>query len=317
MFWKFLKFWEQNVVIGWHVGDGIFGSVVEISLIIGAGLLVLKWFLKKNNWGEKWKEWEDHVMRGAFLLFAASFLIATFLIAPFLQSGNEPHPKIGETLPVPPQKPPKALPTIITPATPPPTPTGQTAQSQDQLESFNPEDGGTNSFTFRREQQSAQQAAGELIKRTNSLVWWNKLLPFCRYTLTALNDELVLWAAGHGDGLSAPSNYGQCLSTNIDDTIAEFEPTHIGLQENTNMNFIITISSPDGANHRYLTINSSKSSLEMDDQWGDTVRCHVHVYEGNPEFDDDNIVPNTNADKMIAASIKEMVEGQYWALTNK
>ena len=317
MFWQWLIFWKENIHKGWEFGDGLFGFIIELSLIIGGGLLFLKWIFRKINWAEKWKEWEDHLMKGAFVVFALSFLIATFFIAPFLQYEEVAHPKVSEALPIPSKKPILAL---ITSPVSIPIPQIQTKQTQklpdetqSQPENYNLGNDNSNSIPSRFKQLADQNAAKELADKSNCLYWWNLYLPYYRHALISLNNQLVIWGTAHGDGISEPSNYGQCLATNIDDTIGKFDPTHIGMQKNTNMFFNVTVTENDQNHHRKLIINSSLSSLEMEGEWGQSCYCKIHI---KPSFDDYFETNNANARVMIDSSLKELVDGQYYALTN-
>ena len=77
---EFLKYWLHNFSVGFHFGGGVFSYISGICAFISAGL-----FLLKKHYQHKWKRWEQIIMRTAFCLFVISFIIATFLVAPFLK----------------------------------------------------------------------------------------------------------------------------------------------------------------------------------------------------------------------------------------
>jgi hypothetical protein len=84
MVWQFIQYWLHNCSIGLHFGNGIFKYISEICVLISAGL-----FLFKKCYQQKWEQWEQIIMKTAFYLFIISFLVATFLVAPFLESESD------------------------------------------------------------------------------------------------------------------------------------------------------------------------------------------------------------------------------------
>jgi len=61
--------------VGWQVGDGIFGTIIEVSLLISGLLLGLKHISKKyHKWSEIWTGWEDNVMKIAFAIWGPILL---------------------------------------------------------------------------------------------------------------------------------------------------------------------------------------------------------------------------------------------------
>lgn len=77
---EFLKYWLQCFYIGWRFGYGLFSYIAGLCLLISTGLFIFKKYNKRS-----WKNWEQFIMKTAFYLFIVSFIIATFLVAPFLQ----------------------------------------------------------------------------------------------------------------------------------------------------------------------------------------------------------------------------------------
>jgi hypothetical protein len=76
---EFLQFWWQNIVTGWHLGSGIFGTIETISVI---GAIILGCLQRYRH---KKERWESITMKIALGLLVVSFLGSTFLVAPFLQ----------------------------------------------------------------------------------------------------------------------------------------------------------------------------------------------------------------------------------------
>jgi len=327
MFWKWLIFWKENIHTGWEIGDGIFGFIIEVSLIIGGGLLILKLFLKSFNWDEKWKGWEDHLMKIAFVIFAISFLIATFFIAPFLQYENVASPKISQALPVPPKKPLVQI-TIPNPApTPPlmpsiPTQIPSDNVTQQELEPINDSAGETTNYgVFMTELKQSKVAQAEAQKRQNDLTLqnrWNVYRPYYSRVLTIFHDAMrdAAHAADH-DEIAQSKNYGECLPIRpISETVGEVTLARIQFQKHTNVDFLIKLSSLETGGHRTLILFSPGCYLELEPDWGDTFHRTIHV---DPDIDDTTNVPIAQADALISKSVDLLIGAREYTLgiTNK
>lgn len=76
---EFLKFVWQSLLIGSHVGFGVFFFIEAACIVIGAALL---W---KKHKAEQWEELEEMAMKWAFAILLISFVVSTLFVAPFIQ----------------------------------------------------------------------------------------------------------------------------------------------------------------------------------------------------------------------------------------
>jgi hypothetical protein len=67
------------MVVGWEFGDGIFERI-ETFTLLAAGFFLCHRKLQKHRY-----TLEEHAMKAAFYIFAASFLISTVFVAPFIK----------------------------------------------------------------------------------------------------------------------------------------------------------------------------------------------------------------------------------------
>jgi len=77
---EIINFWWHCARIGWETGDGVFAF---LELLFGAILIVLLALQKIKP--KDHKDWEDAAAKYTLYLFIATFILSTFLIAPFLQ----------------------------------------------------------------------------------------------------------------------------------------------------------------------------------------------------------------------------------------
>jgi hypothetical protein len=73
-----VHFWLRNVVTSWRIGYGIFAAIEALS-VIGAAILRFRVGSLRRE------RWEDFTMKAAIILLAASFIISTLFVAPFVQ----------------------------------------------------------------------------------------------------------------------------------------------------------------------------------------------------------------------------------------
>jgi hypothetical protein len=323
MFWEFLKFWGGCIVAGWHIGDGIFGAVVEFCLLTSAGLFFLKLVFKKFNWKKLWKKWEEIVMRGAFILFLGSFLIAAVFVAPFLEYKKvspTPAPPIPKVIA-------KPLPVKIIPKPEPPPQAVSAQQSavvetQKQFEYFNANTGDAEDAAQRiaiLRAETANKKEAELRQRNlEAQEWWAVCLPHYRRSLVVLHD-ILLSKAPSGDGIAQSDGYFQCLPTNMDSTVPQINVAEIGFQKNSNMNFMIIVTAPNPGGYRRLRISCSGGDLEFG--WHDRLESFLHVSHIFPELDGEviNASPFNKTNEFIAESIEGIIaaQGFFLSKTNK
>jgi hypothetical protein len=331
MFWEFLKFWGGCIVTGWHIGDGIFGAVVEFCLLTSAGLFFLKHLFKKFNWKKLWKKWEEIVMKWAFILFLGSFLIAAVFVAPFLEYKKASQITEIHTIPKVIAKP---LPDKIIPRPEPPPPLIVSTQqivgieTQKSFEIFNPDTGAIGDATSPISKLMAENfakiaklkadndAIKEAEKRKRELniqKWWDVYLPYYNRSLIVLHDVLAGEAAKTGDGIAQSAGYFQCLPPTIDPKIGELKVAEIGLQKNTNIDFIITITALTDSDVRRLRISCGGCFLESWPSWGDKFIRDIHI---DPDFDNEKEVPIEKANELIGDEIKDLVAARYYISSN-
>jgi len=330
--WEFLRFWGENVKTGWEFGDGIFGTIVEICLVIGAGLFILKKIFKSVNLEKHWKEWEEIAMRGAFIIFFTSFLISAVFVAPFVKYNEVKEPLHAAAIDSAPKVTPKPLPDKIIPRPEPPPPmyTQQTAivsppvtsETQAQFEYFNTHTGKVESIVKKfaklkaeQEAQNAAQAAKlqENIQKRNLEIQqiWKDDLRYYQRALTDLRDDLEKEIATNGDGIVQSEGYSRCLPSAIDPNIGEMNPATIGFQKNTNMLFKITLTALDNFGGRLLRISCPNGCLEL------------HGFQGRLwgglHFDpvkEDKDVPFSQADSLVDELVDGLVDAQKDFLSN-
>jgi len=79
-----IRFWWHCVREGWEVGDGVFAAIEAACGLCSA---ILLWARQAHR--DKWKPWEERLMKWAAVLFVGSFVIATVIVAPWIQFKNE------------------------------------------------------------------------------------------------------------------------------------------------------------------------------------------------------------------------------------
>ena len=80
--WEFLGFWRGCLFEGWHIGEGAFAWIEGLCFLIWAGTL---WLKKTHRLRKEWENYEEKIMKCAFLIFAIAFLISTLFVAPYIQ----------------------------------------------------------------------------------------------------------------------------------------------------------------------------------------------------------------------------------------
>lgn len=159
-------------------------------------------------------------------------------------------------------------------------------------------------------------AAAEERSRKLAQGMWEAYLPHYQFSLSALNDELMREAAQQSDRISKSEGYFTSIPDKPYNRGEQFQVAEIKFQKNTNMDFTVSVSGPNPANYGQLTISCEAGYLKTDGERGDFFRCDLHVA---PDFDDGGRTNYSNADKMIAAFVKELVAAQidYLSRTNK
>ncbi|MGA3284800.1 MAG: hypothetical protein ABSD57_10135 [Verrucomicrobiota bacterium] len=228
----------------------------------------------------------------------------------------------------------KPLPTKIIPRPePPPTPPAYSTQqvavieTQKQFETFNGDTETTNGSEMQVAQliahvkaekaaaQAEQAAKSEAEHRQRNLdakKQWDIYLPYYQHSIAILHDILISKSAITGDGISQSVGYFQCLPSTIDCNIGSLKVAEIGFQKNTNMDFLLTITDLNGANHRKLIIACGGGHLELEPANGDRMWRKLHL---EPDFDDFIEYPITNANELISKSINLLVDGQIYYLS--
>ena len=84
---EFFRFWAECVHKGWELGEGMFSTVETLCSLVALGL-----FIFRKLKPEKWKHWEEVVMRSALLVFVVTFLGTTLFVAPFLVTNDAKEP---------------------------------------------------------------------------------------------------------------------------------------------------------------------------------------------------------------------------------
>jgi hypothetical protein len=77
---QYLRFLWECLHKGYELGEHAFFTIETFCSLTGLGLL----FYKKAK-PDKWKHWEETVMKIAFWIFVSAFLVSTIFVAPFLQ----------------------------------------------------------------------------------------------------------------------------------------------------------------------------------------------------------------------------------------
>lgn len=242
----FLNFWCTCIDVGWHFGDGIFAFIVEISLIVSAGL-----FLLKKRHQKKWKKWEENLMKTAFFLFIGAFLVATFLFAPFLEyeKGNRKSiiPAVAEASSQPTNT---FIPKIITtnvPESPKPesasTPTN--IEPQKTTEIFPTDIGSNDRSEIMRKRAEEKKAVDEKKKEVDKIATqalWQTNLPHYQHALTTLRQLLWKEAQGQRSNLTETNYYPNTLfPAEINQDTNSINIADFGIQNNTNWNFTVSI----------------------------------------------------------------------------
>src|ERR1039457_6931927 len=83
---NFLKFWARCFVVGWQTGHW------GVAMLQGTFFAIYAVLYLKEKWRHHIGMWEVKVKTWSFTLFLWSFIVATFLIGPFVQwhdSDNE------------------------------------------------------------------------------------------------------------------------------------------------------------------------------------------------------------------------------------
>jgi hypothetical protein len=143
--------------------------------------------------------------------------------------------------------------------------------------------------------------------------WWDVYLPHFKHSLTVLHDALADEARKTGDGITQSVDYFQCLPPTIDSKIGELKVAEIGLQKNTNMDFIVSITALTGSDVRYLRISCGGCFLESWLSWGEKFIRDIHI---DPDFDNEKEVPIEKANELIDEEMKELIAARYYVLSN-
>jgi hypothetical protein len=88
----FIRFWLENILSGLDVADSTFAKITDVFLFIGLALLVCK----KSVWKDKWKLWEERIMKGAFYMSLTFFTLIAFVIEPYTKDKTEYNGRIQD-----------------------------------------------------------------------------------------------------------------------------------------------------------------------------------------------------------------------------
>jgi hypothetical protein len=122
----------------------------------------------------------------------------------------------------------------------------------------------------------------------------------------ALNKELT-----NGDGIVQSQDYFQCLPKTIDPKTGVMKVAQIGLQKNTNLEFLVTVTELRGAYNRLIIISGNGCSLEFN-QWNSQFSKRLNV--NKLDLVDDKIVSMDAANGLIFDSISDLIDAQKWSL---
>ena len=190
-------------------------------------------------------------------------------------------------------EPPKPLPDKIIPAPPAPltnvvaqnpAPTATVTQRNEVFNAATEDDADDPVSKFSRIQEQRAEAERIANQRTRdgAAVWWRKFLPFYQRALVELHDALKREADKKGDGLVQTAGYFQCLPSDVDFDTGQFDVATIGLRNDTNMNFTISVTKRDEANNRQLHISCSGGTSTINPGWLGQNDPFINMVHSNP-----------------------------------
>ncbi len=305
---EFARFWGRCIVAGWHTGNWIIDTAYYASFFLTSGLFVFKRISPQS-----WIDWETIVMKIAFWVFLGTFFLATFLIAPFLQYEQKPAvtKQIAST--------PKPLPDLFVPRPePPPAPAPPVStqqivavEAQPQLEVFSNDtdiaDSVRAKITKLKTDTAARAKAAEQQQQLANQQDWDNGLRHYKHSLVVLHDVLLGEATKTGDRIIESKGYFDCMPLSIDPQAGEIKAATIGLNINTNVNFLIRISGLNGQGHRQMHISCAAGDLEIYPGMGNEFYSELKIY---PDISLRNNASTDGADDLVADDVKSLVGAQ-------
>ena len=141
---------------------------------------------------------------------------------------------------------------------------------------------------------------------------WERGLNHYRRMLVVLHDTLLDEAKKNGDGIVQSEGYFQCIPSAIDPQIGEIKAATIGLQNNTNVSFSISISGLNYAGHRQVYVSCAAGNLEIYPGMGDDFYAILNADLGVPF---DNKTTADKADGLISDYLDSLIVAQYQFLS--